>query len=155
MELPLFYVEEVVARLRADHSPDKLSQILALLDLDLVEPGPEPDFDDLARKGKIEQPENEHRGSVVVTGELSLLGHSVPVHFRYAYVGEFGLYPDDFDGFGMLGSVGQLDALDWSADGRTPEWTKIDVGLLSRPMLDAIDDLVLAQVRDNRPAYHG
>jgi hypothetical protein len=146
MELPPFYVEAAVARLRADHSPAKLRQILALLDLDLVEPGPEADFDDLARKARIEQLENEHRGSVIVTGELSLLGHAEPVHLRYSYAGEFGVYPDDFDGFGMLGSVGQLDALVWSADGRTPEWTKVDVGMLSRPILDAIDDLVLAQV---------
>jgi hypothetical protein len=152
MELPPFYVEEAVARIRADNSPAKLRQILALLDLDLVEPGPKPDFDDLARKARIEQPENEHRGSVIMTGEFSLPGHRVPIHLRYSYAGEFGVYPDDFEGFGMLGSVGQLDVLVWSADRRTPEWTKVDVGMLSRPMLAAIDDLVLAQVLENRPA---
>jgi hypothetical protein len=150
MNLPAFYAEEACARLLRDHSPAKLRQILALLGLDLTEPGPEPDFDDLARKARIEQPENEHRGSVIVTGELSLLGHCVPVHLRYSYAGEFGVYPDDFDGFGMLGSVGQLDALVWSADGRTPEWASIDAGVLSPAMVAQIDELVLDQVRENR-----
>lgn len=150
MELSAYYAEEACARLLGDHSPAKLRQILALLGLDLTEPGPEPDYDDLARKARISVPENESRGWVVISGELELLGHRVPVQLRYAYAGEFGFYPDDFEGLGMLGSVGQLDMLVWSADGRTPGWTKIDAGILSRAMLDEIDELVLAQVRENR-----
>lgn len=150
MELHPFYLEEACARLRDEHTPAKLRRILALLDLDLTEPGPQPDFDDLARKADVAVPENERRGSVYFSGELSLLGQTKPVFCRYSYVGEWGLYPDDFDGFGMLGSAGQLDVLVWSADGRAPEWNKAGFGLLSRAMVAEIDELVLAQVLENR-----
>jgi hypothetical protein len=143
MELPAHYAGEACARLLGDHSPAKLRQILAMLGLDLTEPGPEPDYDDLARKAQIEEPENESRGSVIMTGELSLLGHTVPVHLRYSYAGEF-------DESGFFGSVARLDLLVWSVDGRTPGWTNIDAGILSRAMVAQIDELVLAQVRENR-----
>ena len=139
MKLPIYYVEAALDRLRADHSPANLRKLLALLGLDLVEPGPEPDFDDLATKARIEKPENEHHGSITFAVELSLFGHRVPVHFRYAYAGEF-----DEDGF--FGSVSELAALTWPGEGRRPEWSQIDIGVLSRPMLELIDELVLDQL---------
>lgn len=145
MHLPAYLADEAFARLLRDHSPAKLARLLALLDLDLAEPGPEPDYDALASKMLIDAPENEHRGSVMVAGELSLLGHCVPVHFRYSYVGEL-----DDDGF--FGSVSQLELLVWPTDARVPQWEKIDIGMLNRSMLAEIDALVLAQVQENRPA---
>lgn len=143
MELPAYLADEAILRLLRDQSPAKLTRLLALLDLDLIEPGPEPDYEALASKMPIEVSENEHRGSVSVAGELSLLGHRVPVHLRYSYVGEL-------DDTGFFGSISQLELLVWPTDARVPRWSKIDIGIFSRPMMAEIDALVLAQVLEIR-----
>ena len=148
MELPPFLAEAACARLRDDYSPAKLRRILNLLELDLAEPGPEPDYEDLASKMRFETPENERRGCVHFTAEMSVLGYSHTLYLRYAYVAEYGEYPDAFEGFDMLGSVGQLDLLTWSFDGRTAEWSKVNFEIIAnRAIIDAVDELVLEQVR--------
>jgi hypothetical protein len=141
MKLPAFLAEEAVARLLADHSPAHLRRVLNLLGLDFVEPAPEPDYADLARKAQIEVSENERRGCVSISGVLALLGQSEPINLRYVYVGEL-------DETGFFSSVARLELLVWPADARSPVWTKIDIGVLSRAIVAQIDDLVLAQVHN-------
>ena len=81
---------------------------------------------------------------------MSLLGAIVPIHFRVTYAGEFGHFPQEFEGFGRLGVVQRLELLTWDTDAPAPVWSEINIALVSPEMLEAIDGLILKQVAESR-----
>lgn len=81
---------------------------------------------------------------------MSLLGATVPIHFRVTYAGEFGHFPQEFEGFGRLGVVQRLELLTWDTDAPAPEWSEINMAALSPEMTDAIDGLILKKVAESR-----
>lgn len=146
MPVPSYLICEAVNRL----SDAPVRQLIkkAGIDPDLV-PGPEPDLEGIRNAYGIQDIPTDV-GSIIVEGSMSLLGATVPVHFRVTYAGQFGHYPDEFEGFGRLGVVQRMELLTWSAGAPAPEWGQVDIALFSPEMFEAIDDLILKQVATKR-----
>lgn len=146
MPVPSYLIEEALRRLSDAPVRDFVRK--AGLDPDLV-PGPEPDLE-AVREAYAIQGVPTDAGSIVVEGSLSLLGATMPVHLRVTFAGEFGLSPDEFEGFGQIGVVQRMEVLIWPSGTPAPKWREIDIGLLSPAMFEALDALVLKQVTEFR-----
>jgi hypothetical protein len=147
-ELPAYYAERALERLRHPQSARNLKQILKLLEIDLGEPEPAPDFDGLARAALKENRHEQSRDALVFSGELAILGVKVPMAFRLTYVGEFGQPEEIYDDFSY---VSHLEVLSWNVDARTPDWKEFPSGAFdSLPMREALTDLVLEHEREKQ-----
>lgn len=146
MSVPSYLIREAFHRL----SDDPVRQLVkkAGIDPDLI-PGPEPDLDGIRNAYGIQGVPTDV-GSIIVEGSMSLLGAIVPIHFRVTYAGEFGHFPQEFEGFGRLGVVQRLELLTWDTDAPAPVWSEINIALVSPEMLEAIDGLILKQVAESR-----
>lgn len=141
MELPAFYAQMALERLQHPASEPHLGTIFDMLGLELIEPGPAPDFEGLRSRFVVEQPGKASEGVLTFSGELAVLGVQLPLHFRITYVGEFGAPDEIWDDFSY---VSELHVLTWSPEGRSPEWTKLDAGVFAAlPIRQAMDELVL------------
>lgn len=142
--LPSYYVDEACARLRAGLDDRQWSKILKVLGMTQDEE--EPNFADLFACQEIERG-RERRGWLTLPATLELFGLKTHLTLRYVYVGEFGYDPDEFEGFGHIGSVSRLEMLEWPNHAGPPAWRACDMGMLTRDMLEQVDELVLARER--------
>lgn len=147
MSVPSYLIYEALQRL--SDAPVRTLIKKAGIDPDAV-PGPEPDVDEMRRR-YASMGEPTDAGAITVEASLSLFGVTVPAHFRITYAGEFGHYPGEFEGFARLGVTQKMEVLLWGmSDDPVPEWCPISIGILSREMLEAVDDLILKQVVESR-----
>lgn len=144
MNIPPYIVAEACSRLQSGLDDRQWQKLLPILRLELIDD--EPDYSDLRWNQVIETGE-ERCGYIPLEADLHLLGVRNQIALRYVYAGEFGYRPDEFEGFGHIGSVARLEVLSWPTDARSPDWSKVDIGILSDDMIEQIDEMVIERER--------